>query len=77
MLCNVAWMATKPDYYIAAFDTGEGPLPWRWELRRRSSPLGVIVGRSGYQSRVAAEYASKPVLEEFLTALAEEEIRRR
>jgi hypothetical protein len=77
MLCNLAWMATKPDYYIAVFDTGQGPLPWRWELRRRSSPMGVIVGRSGYQSRAAAEYASKPLLEEFLAALAKEERRRR
>jgi len=70
-------MATKPDYYIDAFDTGQGPLHWRWELRRRSSPMGVIVGRTGYQSRAAAEYAGKSALEEFLTALAKEEKRRR
>ena len=77
VLCNLVHMATKPDYYIAAFDTGQGPLPWRWELRRHSSPMGVIVGRSGYQSQAAAEYAGKSALEEFLAALAKEERRRR
>ena len=70
-------MATEPGYYIAIFDTGARPNPWRWELRRRSSPMGVIVGRSGYHSQAAAEYAGKPVLEDFLTALAKEERRRK
>ena len=69
----VVEMATEPDYYIAVIDTGERPHPWRWELRRRSRPMGVIVGRSGYQSQPAAEYAGKRVLEEFLAALAKEE----
>ena len=60
-----AGMATEPDYYIVTFDTGGQPYPWRWELRRRSSPLGVRVGRSGYQSQAAAEYAGKRALEDF------------
>ena len=47
-------MATGPDFYITTFDTGGRPHPWRWELRRRSSPMGVIVGRSGYRSQTAA-----------------------
>ena len=66
-------MATEPDYYIATFDTGARPFPWRWELRRRSSPMGVRVGRSGYQSQAAAEYGGKRALEDFLEALAREE----
>ena len=70
-------MATKPDYCVETFDTGQAPLRWRWELRRRSSPIGVIVGRSGYQSQAAAEYAGNGALEKFLTALAKEERRRR
>jgi hypothetical protein len=64
-------MATEPDYYIAAIDTGQCPLRWRWELRRHSSPMGVIVGRSGYQDRASAEYAGKRALENFLTAKEE------
>jgi hypothetical protein len=39
--------------------------------------MGVIVGRGGYQSQAAAEYAGKHELENFLTALAKEEGRRR
>jgi hypothetical protein len=70
-------MATEPDYYIAAFDTGGRPHSWRWELRRHSSPMGVIVGRGGYQSQAAAMYAGKRALEEFLAALAKEEGYRR
>jgi Protein of unknown function (DUF3622) len=70
-------MATEPDYYIATFDTGARPHSWRWELRRHSSPMEVIVGRSGFQSQAAAEFAGKQVLEEFLTELAKEERRRR
>jgi hypothetical protein len=70
-------MATEPDYYIATFHTGGQPHSWRWELRRHSSPTGVIVGRSGFQSQAAAEFAGKRALEEFLNALAKEERYRR
>jgi hypothetical protein len=35
--------------------------------------MGVIVGRSGYQSQAAAEYAGKRALEKFLAALAKED----
>ena len=75
MVCR--GMAMEPDYYIATIDTGQAPLRWRWELRRHSSPMGVIVGRSGYQSEAAAEYAGKRELESFLNALAKEERYRR
>ena len=68
-------MTTEPDYYISTFETGQRPHPWRWELRRRSHPMGVMVGRSGYQSQAAAEYAGKRALEHFLEALAKEERR--
>jgi hypothetical protein len=70
-------MATAPDYYIATFDTGRGPYPWRWELRRYSSPMGVRIGTGGYQSQTAAAFGGKRALEDFLRALAKEERRRR
>ena len=63
-------VATEPDYYIVTVDTGTGPHPWRWELRRRSRPMGVKLGDGGYQSQHAAEFAGKRALGEFLTALA-------
>ena len=70
-------MATGPDYYIVTIDTEQGPMPWRWELRRRSRPMGVRFGRSGYQSKASAEYAGKRELENFQNALAKEERRTR
>jgi hypothetical protein len=39
--------------------------------------MGVIVGRSGYQSQAAAEYAGKQYLDDFLIALAKDERRRK
>jgi hypothetical protein len=65
-------MAAEPDFYTATFETGERPYPWNWELRRRSRPMAVRVGRNGYQSRTAAEYAGNRALQEFLEALARE-----
>jgi hypothetical protein len=66
-------MAMEPDYYIATIDTTQGRMSWRWELRRHSKPMEVTVGRNGYQSHSAAEYAGKRELERFLNALAKEE----
>jgi hypothetical protein len=70
-------MATKPDYYIFTFQTGQRPLAWRWEIRRHSQPMGVKLGAGGYQSQSAAEFAGKNVLERFLIELAQEERRGR
>lgn len=65
-------MATEPDYYIETIDTGARPHPWRWELRRRSSPMGVKIGAAGFQSQMAAEYAGEQALTRFLEDLAKE-----
>jgi hypothetical protein len=70
-------VAAEQDFYIVTFDTGEGPLRWAWELRRRSIPMGVKIGNGGYQSQTAAEFAGKRALEDFLKALANEEKRKR
>jgi hypothetical protein len=69
-------MATTPDYYIEAIDTGMRPHSWRWELRRRSKPMGVKLGADGYQSQAAAEHAGKQTLERFLQDLANEQWRK-
>lgn len=66
-------MVTQPDCYIVTFNTGRGPYPWSWELRRRCSPMGVRFGSSGYQFQTAAEYAGKVALAGFLDELAKEE----
>jgi hypothetical protein len=77
LLADVYPMATEQDYHIVTFNTGQAFLPWRWELRRRSSPMGVVVGRSGYHSKAAAEYEGKQALERFLRSLAKEERQRK
>src|SRR6516162_790524 len=70
-------MATEPDYYIATIDTGAGPFPWRWELRRHSRPMSVRIGAGRYQTQAAAEFGGKGELESFLVSLANEERRTR
>jgi hypothetical protein len=70
-------MATTPDYYIVTIDTGIRPYPGSWELRRRSKPIGVRVGATGYQFQAAAEYAGNAALDRFLDDLSKEDARRR
>jgi len=69
-------MAAEPDYYIVTIDTGCGPCPWRWEIRRRSSPMGVKLGAGGYQTEAAADDGGNQALSAFLEA-HEREMRRR
>ena len=54
----------------------EGLSHGAWELRRRSSPMGIRIGATGYQSQTAGEFAGYRALEDFLKALAREERRR-
>lgn len=63
-------MATAPDYYIEITDTGLRPHPWRWELHRRSTPMGIRIGAGGFQSQMAAEHAGNQALERFLDELS-------
>jgi hypothetical protein len=66
-------MATKPDYYVVTIDSGVRPHPWRWEIRRHSSVMGVRLGAGGYQSRQAAEFAGTEALKRFFQALSKEQ----
>jgi hypothetical protein len=69
-------MATEPDYYIETIDTGVRPFPWRWELKRRSKPMGIRLGAGGYQSQASAQYAGDRALARFLEDIAKEERRK-
>jgi hypothetical protein len=71
-----ASMATKPDYYIETTDTGARSHPWRWDLRRRSQPMGVRLGAGGYQSQASAQIAGELALARFLEEVAREERRK-
>jgi len=68
-------MATKPDYYLVTRETGERPNPWIWEIRRHSKPMPVRLFERGFRSQMAAEFAGRRELEQFMKALAEEEKR--
>jgi hypothetical protein len=69
-------MATDPnDYYVATSRRRENPDRWSWEIRRKSTPLGIKMIGDGYQSDMAAQFAGKQALAEFLADLLKEEKR--
>jgi hypothetical protein len=69
-------MATHAnDYYIIISRAGEYPDRWTWEIRRKSKPLGIKMTAGGFQSEMAAEFAGKKALANFLSDLLEEEKR--
>jgi hypothetical protein len=70
-------MTQHPDYYLFTSQTGDNPKRWGWEIRRRSSPMGIRVTGDGYQSASAALFAGNTALKEFLEALARDERRSR
>ena len=70
-------MAREPltDYYVITSQHGKHPYSWGWEIRRRSTPLGIKMAGDGYQSDSAAQLAGKQMLAAFLIDLAREENR--
>jgi hypothetical protein len=72
-------MADHPinDYYVITSRRGEFPDRWSWEIRRKSKPLGIKMTEDGYQSEMAAQFAGKNALAEFLADLSKEEKRPR
>jgi hypothetical protein len=59
------------DYYVAIV-SDERRLRWRWEIRRRSEPMGVRLTGESYSSQRAAEDAGRHSLAEFLAAISSE-----
>ncbi len=60
------------DYHVVTV-SNDSRSAWRWEIRRRSAPMGVRLNGDGYLSQRAAEEAGKQALEAFLAALSAEE----
>jgi hypothetical protein len=50
---------TSNEYYVISSRYGEHPERWRWEIRRKSKPLGVKLTADGFQSEAAAKFAGK------------------
>jgi hypothetical protein len=71
----VCTMATHPinDYYVITSRRGEYPDRWSWEIRRKSTPLGIKMTGDGFQSEMAAQFAGNRALADFLSDLSKEE----
>ena len=46
---------TRNDYYLIASRRSEHPERWSWEIRRRSTPLGIKMSADGFQIRSRRE----------------------
>jgi hypothetical protein len=64
------------DYYVVTSRRGEYPDRWSWEIRRKSKPLGIKMAGDGFQSEMAAQFAGKRGLADFLSDLLKEEKRK-
>jgi hypothetical protein len=72
----VSDMAIDPnDYHVITSRRGEHPDRWSWEILRKSKPLGIKMTGDGYQSDMAAQFAGRQALVEFLAELSKEEKR--
>ena len=60
------------DYYLVTHEVGKPPVPWGWEICRRSAPMGVRLFEQGFRSKMAAEFSGRRALAEFLRALSQE-----
>ena len=65
------------DYYLVTVRNGEHPERWSWEIRRKSTPLGIKMTAGGFQSDSAAQIAGRRALVDFLYDLEKEERRDR
>jgi hypothetical protein len=63
------------DYYVFAARDKDHAQRWHWEIRRKSKPMGIRLTQDGFQSEMAASFAGKRALAEFLNALSKEERR--
>jgi hypothetical protein len=46
------------------------PRAWRWEIHRRSMPLGISLYEDGFNTPASAQLAGEKALSEFLLRLA-------
>jgi hypothetical protein len=68
-------MATHPttDYHVITSRRGNR---WGWEILRKSKPLGIKMTGDGFQSEMAAQFAGKRALADFLADVLKEEKRK-
>jgi hypothetical protein len=69
---QIGLVCTHPinDYDVVTSRRGEHPDRWSWKLRRKSAPLGIKMTGDGHRSDMAAQFAGKRALEDFLSDLS-------
>ena len=55
------------EYFVSITSVGEPP-EWRWEIKRRSKPLGIKLYANGFKSENAAKLAVKKLRKSFSMA---------
>jgi hypothetical protein len=70
-VANLYAAALMSDYFVTISHYGESRV-WRWEIHRRSSPLGIRIHEDGFNSPASAQLAGEKVLSELLVRLAQE-----
>jgi hypothetical protein len=58
------------DYFVEISRDADGL--WRWEIKRRSRPLGVRLYNSGFRTPAEAQLAGEQFLKNFLDAIGRE-----
>ncbi len=64
---------TITDYHVTTSRRGDR---WGWEILRKSKPLGIKITGDGFQSEMAAQFAGKRALADFLADVLKEEKRK-
>jgi len=62
------------EYFVSITSVGKPP-EWRWEIKRRSKPLGIKLYANGFKSESAAKLAGEKALRELLDGIAREQSR--
>jgi hypothetical protein len=72
---NFRTMPARPrteEYFVVTVARGRPPV-WTWEIRRRPTPLGIILSGAEFRTETDAKLAGEKALVEFLVRLGAEE----
>ena len=61
------------DYSLVIISPDRPNRPWGWEIRRKSTPLGVKIRGADFRSENDASIAGEKALKEFIDRLCHEE----
>lgn len=64
----------RRDYVVTAKSYGRTHSLWRWDIQRRSKPLGIKFYDDGFETEQAAKLAGEKALTVFLDGLRQESV---